>query len=263
MSHTDEYTDAMLEAMDLIWGEGFMAPGGEGHVDRMVAGLDLTGKRVLDIGCGQGKPACIVAGKYGARVTGTDLEAHLVERAEALAVAEGLSGSTQFLTVEPGPLAFDDNQFDAIVISGALTQVEDKLAMYRECLRVLTPGGTLSCYDWMKPPGPFSAEMLYWFELEGLTYAMRTPEEHLALLSEAGFSDAHCDDRSAWYRKKAREEYAEMNGPLRTELVRLLGEATADHFIEDWRALTVVCDRGDLLTVYTRATKPLTHEENL
>ena len=49
----------MLDAMDLIWGEGFMAPGGEGHVDRMVAGLDLEGRRVLDIGCGQGRPAPI------------------------------------------------------------------------------------------------------------------------------------------------------------------------------------------------------------
>ena len=163
--------------------------------------------------------------------------------------------------VEPGPLLFEDNAFDAILISGALTQVEDKLAMYRECLRVLRPGGTLSCYDWMKLPGPFSAEMLYWFELEGLTYAMRTPEEHLALLAEAGFTDAECDDRSDWYRIRAREEHAAMAGPLRADLVRLLGEDTANHFIEDWRALTVVCDRGDLLTVYTRARKPLMQEK--
>jgi phosphoethanolamine N-methyltransferase len=262
MSHTDEYTEAMLAAMDLIWGEGFMAPGGEGHVDNMVAGLDLQGRQVLDIGCGQGRPACIVAAKYGAEVTGTDLEAHLVERAANRAAQEGLSVRTRFVVVEPGPLGFDDDSYDAVLISGALTQVEDKLAMYRECLRVLKPGGTLSCYDWMKPPGPFSAEMLHWFELEGLTYAMRTPDEHLALLAEAGFSDASCDDRSEWYRNRAREEHAAMAGPLRADLSRLLGEDTADHFIEDWRALTVVCDRGDLLTVYTRASKPLLQGEH-
>ena len=261
MSHNDEYTDAMLDAMDLIWGEGFMAPGGEDHVDNMVVGLDLEGRRVLDIGCGQGRPACIVADKYGAEVTGTDLEAHLIERASRRAAAAGLASRTQFLVVEPGPLLFEDNHFDAILISGALTQVEDKLAMYCECLRVLKPGGTLSCYDWMKPPGPFSAEMLYWFELEGLTYAMRTPEEHLALMAQAGFVDACCDDRSDWYCARAREEHAAMAGPLRADLVGLLGEDTADHFIEDWRALTVVCDKGDLLTVYTRASKPIKREE--
>ena len=48
---------------------------------------------------------------------------------------------------------------------------------------------------------------------------------------------------------------------VRADLVRLLGKDTADHFIEDWRALTVVCGKGDLLTVYTRASKPLEQEE--
>jgi hypothetical protein len=36
MDHVDEYDESMLAAMDLIWGEGFMAPGGEGNVDLLV-----------------------------------------------------------------------------------------------------------------------------------------------------------------------------------------------------------------------------------
>jgi hypothetical protein len=51
----------MLAAMDLIWGEGFMASGGEGNIDRLVKGLDLAGKNLLDSGCGQGRPACVLA----------------------------------------------------------------------------------------------------------------------------------------------------------------------------------------------------------
>ena len=50
MAHVDEYDETMLAAMDLIWGEGFMAPGGEGNVDLLVKGLDLAGKQLLDIG---------------------------------------------------------------------------------------------------------------------------------------------------------------------------------------------------------------------
>ena len=55
MEHEDEYSEAMLAAMDLIWGEGFMAPGGEGNVARMAEGLDLHERDVLDIGCGSGR----------------------------------------------------------------------------------------------------------------------------------------------------------------------------------------------------------------
>ncbi len=256
MAHEDEYSEAMMITLDLVWGEGFMAPGGEGNVDNLVRDLDIRDKRVLDIGCGQGRPACILAQKYGAQVVGTDLEGHLIERANRRAAAAGLASRTEFLQVEPGPLDFPDESFDVIVSSGAFTQIEDKLGMFRECYRVLKPGGTLSIYDWMKSPGEYSEDMLYWFKMEGLTYAMRTPEEHLALLDEAGFQRVTSNDRSGWYRRQARLEYERMCGELNEEIHRLLGKADAEHFIEDWRAMVVVCESGEMLQVYTRGFKP-------
>ena len=262
MSHTDEYTDAMLAAMDLIWGEGFMAPGGPGHVQQMVAGLELAGARVLDIGCGQGAPACLLAAD-GASVVGTDLEAHLLHRANARARRSGVAERVRFIHVAPGPLGFADASFDAVLISGALTQVADKLAMYRECRRVLKPGGVLSCYDWMKPAGQLSAAMLEWFELEGLTYELRTPEEHLALLAEAGFEDARCRDKSAWYRRESAREHARLEGELQPRLLELLGRHETEQFIESWRLLALLCERGELLQFYTRATAPVATSSDL
>ena len=52
MEHVDEYDEALIAVMKLIWGGGSMAPGGEGNVDKLVEGLELKNKRVLDIGCG-------------------------------------------------------------------------------------------------------------------------------------------------------------------------------------------------------------------
>ncbi len=255
MAHTDEYTQAMLAAMDLIWGAGFMAPGGAGNVEQMIRGLDVRDRDVLDIGCGQGEPACILAREHGARVVGTDLEEHLVERARARAAAAGLEERVSFRKANPGPLDFEDDSFDVIVCCGAMTQVDDKLAMYRECLRVLRPQGTLSCYDWMKPPGPLSDDMHYWFELEGLTYALRTPQEHLELLREAGFSRTSQRDKSAWYREEAAREYGRLRGDWRERLEAILGDAETAHFIEDWRMLVRLCEKGELLQVYTQARR--------
>ncbi len=256
MEHNDEYTAAMLAAMDLIWGEGFMAPGGEGNVEQMVSGLDLRGRKVLDIGCGQGLPACILARKHGATVVGTDLEAHLVQRAQLWAEQEGLQEQLSFRQVAPGPLSFDDESFDLIVISGALTQIADKLAMLRECFRVLKPGGSLSCYDWMKPAGPLSAAMHRWFALEGLTYELRTPEDQAELFLQAGFLDVTWRDKSAWYRREAALEFARLDGELRPRLLALLGLEEGEQFIESWRLLAQLCEAGELLQVYTRGKKP-------
>ena len=255
MEHADEYDESLISVLELIWGEGFMAPGGEGNVDKLVEGLELKGKRVLDIGCGLGRPACILAKKYGAYVVGTDLESHLIERSTQRAVEAGLTEQTEFIVVEPGLLDFTDDSFDIIVSSGAFTQIHDKSAMYKECLRVLKPGGVLSCYDWMKSEGEYSQDMLHWFEVEGLTYAMETIEKHQRLLLAAGFKTVAMSDRSPWFRKKVKQELEQLRTVYFPEIVRLVGQQQAEHFIEDWRVTSLVCDKGEMLQVYSRATK--------
>jgi phosphoethanolamine N-methyltransferase len=253
MAHSDEYDDAMLAAMDLIWGDGFMAPGGEGHVDKLVAGLALDGRRVLDIGCGQGRPACYLAARYGARVVGTDLEGHLVERSRERARREGLDDRVSFLQVQPGPLCFDDDSFDVVLSTGAFTQVEDKAGMFHECRRVLRPGGALRAYDWMNTGDGHSEAMREWLALEGLTYAMVTAGEQAALLREAGFTDPVMTDASGWYRREVQREYEALSGPLLPRLKTLLGDAQAAHFVDNWRAACAVCASGEMRQVYTAA----------
>jgi ubiquinone/menaquinone biosynthesis C-methylase UbiE len=255
VSQIDEYNEISIAAMDFIWGEGFMAPGGEGNVDNLVSGLDLQGKWVLDIGCGQGRPACILAEKYGAHVIGIDLEAHLIERSKRRAKKLGLDTKTQFYQVEQGPLLFSTGLFDVVISSGAFTQIDDKLVMYKECLRVLKPGGVLSCYDWMKTDGPYSKEMLYWFELEGLTYAMETKEKHVKLFAEAGFSHSHITDKSSWYRQKVREEYEQIKNGQYFDIVNLIGKDEADKVVENWRVTMNVCEKEEMLQAYSRAHK--------
>jgi len=255
MEHTDEYNQPLITVMELIWGDGFMAPGGEGNVDKLVEGLELQGKQVLDIGCGLGRPACILAEKYGAYVVGTDLENHLIDRSKQRAKDMDLAKRTEFMTVKPGSLDFADESFDFIVSSGAFTQIENKLAMYQECLRVLKPGGVLSCYDWMKSEGEYSQDMLQWFEVEGLTYAMETKEEHQRLVLAAGFDSIAIKDRSPWFRKKVKQELEQLRILHYPRVVELIGQEKAEHFLEDWRITSVVCENEEMLQVYSRAIK--------
>jgi len=254
--HQDEYHDAMIDMLELIWGQGFLIPAGPENVRRIVAGLDLADKRVLDIGSGIGGPALILAGEKGARVVGIDLEAPLVARAQAYAEAAGLAGRVEFRRVTPGPLRFDDETFDIVYSSGVFTQVDDKLAMFKEVHRVLRPGGVLTCYDWMKSDEPYSAEMLYWFKVEGLTYAMETLEAHGRILKEAGFADIELEDDQQAYRDLCPREYEQMRGPLKARMIDLLGRAQQEHFLEDWRAMVVVLDKGELRPGFYRARKP-------
>jgi phosphoethanolamine N-methyltransferase len=256
MSNEGEYHDAMISFLQMIWGDGFMAPGGVGNVANLVEDLDIRDKRVLDIGCGLGGPACVLAGEYGAHVVGTDLESYLVDLATKRAKKQDLASRTEFRVVEPGPLAFPDQSFDVVLSSGAFTQIENKLEMFAECWRVLRPGGTFTCYDWMKCHGEYSDDMRYWFKMEGLTYAMETLERHRELLREAGFTNIEMRDRSEWFQRKVQQEYELIQSELYPQMVKLIGQKDADHFVENWRAMAVVCEKGEMRQVYGRARKP-------
>jgi phosphoethanolamine N-methyltransferase len=255
--HVSEYHDAMVDFLEWIWGRDFMAPGGECNVDKLVRGLDLQGKRVLDIGCGIGGPAFVLARKYGAQVTGIDLEPQLIARAARRAAELGLSAQTEFRTVSLGPFGFPDRTFDVVFTSGALTQTEDKAGIVAECFRVLKPGGVLTCYDWLKSDAPISDDMRYFIRMEGLTYNLITLDELARALAAGGFEDVTTEDASDWYRRESRREYEHMRGAGRARAVELIGEAQAAHMIEDWRSMVVVCEKGELRQGYTRGRKPL------
>ena len=254
--HHDEYDTAMVAMLELIWGAGFLAPGGADTVRQTVEGVALQDRLVLDIGCGIGGGDLVLAGELGARVIGIDLEAPLLARARRYAADAGLAERVEFRQVEPGPLAFADASIDAVYSSGCFTQVEDKAGMFAEVFRVLRPGGAFCVYDWMKGPEPYSADMRRWFEVEGLTYAMDTLENHGRLLRDAGFTEIVLRDDGGWYRDHCRAEFARMQGPLQARMGELLGAEKQAHFIENWRVMLMVLDKGELRPGFYRARKP-------
>jgi len=256
MSDSGEYTDNLIALLELIWGQGFMAPGGPDLVRDTVAGLDLKGKRVLDIGSGLGGPDIVLA-QMGAKVVGLDIEAPVIERARKLVAAKGLSDRIGFKLTKPGPLPFAEESFDLVFSSGAFTQIAAKEAMFKEVRRVLKPGGWFAAYDWMKGPGPISDDMRYFYKMEGLTYAMETPAFHRRLLKKLGFAKVAVEEDGGWYRAVAHKEHELLAGELYPRMTELLGREQADHFVEDWRSMTVVLDKGEHRPGRWRAQKPL------
>ena len=255
MTHEAEYYENMVKMLELIWGEGYMAPGGPGNVAKLLAGSDPEGKLILDIGCGIGGPALEMVRGHGAQVVGIDLEAPLIERANSDARAAGLHEHCMFKHVSPGPLPFADMSFDIVVSSGAFTQTPDKAALFSEAFRVLKPGGYLSCYEWMGTGQAHSDELQYWIELEELTYEFETLERYGERLRQAGFMNVTTTDASDWYRAEAHREYELIKGDLYASMVEHLGQADADHFVKDWGAMVVVCDSGEMRQGYCRGRR--------
>ena len=108
----------------------------------------------------------------------------------------------------------------------------------------------------MRSDRKYSDDMRYWFEVEGLTYALDTLEGFAEMFTRAGLVDIHTRDASDWYRAECQREYELIKGELYARMVELLGQQDADHFVENWRAMAIVCESGEMRQGYCRGHKP-------
>ena len=240
--------------MDLVWGRGYIAPGGDGNVARIVEGVDLDGRLVIDFGSGSGGGAVALARNHGARVIGLELEPPLVERSRLIAAEAGVTDQVEFRCVKPGPLALEDQSIDVFYTSGVLIHVPDRDALFREAARVLRPGGWLLGYDWFVERE--TAETLRWAEAAELHFHIANLREYLELLESNGFESVSGQDASDWYRRKAQDELEHMQGSLYQTAKELGNEQLMDNMIREWEALIDSMAQGDLRQGYFRGQKP-------
>ncbi len=96
----------------------------------------VSGKSVIDIGCGEGR-FCRLLSDLGAEVTGVDLTEALIERA----LEVGSKRETYLLGDAEDLVGVADNGFDLAVSYVVLVDLVDYRRSIREAYRVLRPGG--------------------------------------------------------------------------------------------------------------------------
>ena len=160
----DRWTNDQL--LERLWGDhihlGYYRQSGSGrsrHQDFRVAketfvhelarwsGLDQLppGSTVLDVGCGIGGSARILARDYGLNVLGISISPAQIARATALTPA-GLS--CRFAVMDALALGIAAASVDAVWSVEACPHMPDKQRYADELLRVLKPGGLLAVADW-------------------------------------------------------------------------------------------------------------------
>jgi SAM-dependent methyltransferase len=257
-SEPGEYDAGMLTLLQIIWGDGFLSPGGGEELSRLLEGSDLSDCRVLDIGCGLGAADELLVAQYEARsVVGVDIDPALLAGMRQRIERAGLADRIRGQQVDGGPLPFAATSFDVVFSKDSMVQIPDKPGIFAEVLRVLRPGGRFIASDWLRGgSAAYSPQMMEFFRLEGIAYNMATLDESAAALRDAGFVDVEIRDRHGWYLVLAQRELAAMEGSLKPLIVSRIGDQRAQHFIDNWRQLVVVLKRGELRPGHLKAAKP-------
>lgn len=195
------------------------------------------GAEVVDFCAGLGGPARYMAARYGARVTGVDLNPGRVAGAAELSAAVGLADRVRVIQGDVTDTGLGDASVDVVMSQEAFLHIPDKAAAVREAFRLLRPGGRLCFTDWVRHQALTAdeAEML-WRGLGAQT--LQSIDDYRGLLAAAGFAAVAVDDLTAEWAGILAERRA-MYTRLRTE-TRAAGMPAGDE--DFYRAYVLLVD---------------------
>ena len=128
--------DRWAPVYDLVFGKVF-ATGRAASI----AAAESVGGRILEVGVGTG----ISLERYSRnnRITGIDISAPMLRKAQERVNALGLTNVDALSVMDAAKLAFADGSFDVVVAQYVITAVPDPDATLDEFARVVRPGGEI------------------------------------------------------------------------------------------------------------------------
>jgi len=154
--------------------------------------------RILDLGCGPGRQALVLARELGAVVTAVDRHEPFLATLEAAAAAEGLGHLVRTRRADFGALKDEPGSVDLLWSEGAIYVLgwEEGLRRWRPLLR---PGGLAALTEatWLTDARPAEA-VAFWQEAYP---SMGTVASNVAAAVAAGFEvlDTFALPASAWW----------------------------------------------------------------
>lgn len=181
---TREWYDFVGQLADALPG---MHMGGQDATQTLLdlCSLDAT-SRVLDVGCGGGNTACLIAKQYGSHVQGIDISEVMITKARERVRQEGLADTVKFQVADTFALPFEDDSFDVIIVESVFTPLPgDKGQALGEMVRVVRPGGMIATNEsTVDPAAP--KEWLALLDEHPAMYGYFTPETLRAMFEESG-----------------------------------------------------------------------------
>ncbi|SNT71240.1 bifunctional 2-polyprenyl-6-hydroxyphenol methylase/3-demethylubiquinol 3-O-methyltransferase UbiG [Psychrobacter sp. LV10R520-6] len=156
-----------INPLRLNWIEENVKRGYKSNDADKTAEMGLSGKKILDVGCGGGILAESMA-RRGADVTGIDLG---TENLKAASVHASQSGLDNTLRYQHSPIealaATHAGQFDVVTCMEMLEHVPDPNAIVQACFELLAPGGVCVLSTINRNPKS------YLFAIVGAEYVLR------------------------------------------------------------------------------------------
>lgn len=169
-------------------------------------------KLILDVATGTGDFAIEALALNPEKVIGVDISEGMLEMGRKKMEKQGHSDKIEMQMGDSEKLLFEDNKFDAVIVSFGVRNFENLEAGLADMLRVLRPGGTTVIIEFSKPETfPFKQAYNFYFKSilpligrivskdnAAYTYLPESVQQFpygndfLNILEKVGFKDAKC-----------------------------------------------------------------------
>jgi len=195
--------------------------------------------KILDVGCGIGGPARMIAFETGCKVTGIDLTVDFIRTAKLLSELVGMDDLTEFICADATKLPFNDESFDIVWTQHAQMNIKEKDKLYSEIFRVLKKGGKFIYYDIFSAGNEPLYYPLPWAEESTISHLIEV-QEYADLIKETGFKEIKTTDKTERSINFFRETFDRLvkEGPPKVGLNLLMKETAVEKLKNLLRNLT-------------------------
>ncbi|SMO79389.1 class I SAM-dependent methyltransferase [Fodinibius sediminis] len=187
---------------------------------------ELTGREVLDVGCGLGGTARYLSSSFDCPVTGIDLMPTYISLAKKLSNMVGLEEKTSFYEASALELPFSDGHFDVVWMEHVQMNISSKDQLIDEIKRVLRPEGVFVFHEIFSISEAEPYLPVPWADVSSGSFLI-SQEDFRSNLEKAGLEIIQWKDVSQssvqWFNSVTKQ-LAE-SGPSPLGLHLLMGEA--------------------------------------
>lgn len=134
--------------VQLVWGEGFIWPGGTKMVTELSQPLGLdSSSSMIEVGAGMGGGTREVAGATGAYITAWDFDQELAEEGTVQAEVFSLEKKASVHHLDLGDYALKPNFYGGAIIRESLYRVEDKEALLKSVVGAMKHDAQIVVWD--------------------------------------------------------------------------------------------------------------------
>lgn len=200
-----QYSCDSIEKYELAYGRHFVSPGGREASRALIERMALpAGSRVLDVGCGLGGSAFLMAELFDFTVDAIDLSHNMIAIAkERINEFPTLVGQVHLWQGDCMTLT-DSDAYDGIYSRDVFLHIKEKSSLFAVLFRALNAHGILLFTDYCCSEGPWDPSFSDYVEQHG--YHLRTVEQYESLLRKSGFEVMMASDVTESFIRHCEEE---------------------------------------------------------